>query len=66
MAYSVLTHWVLGEALQTQEVIWLENADGRHVEHSRYNVGLSHSFQRRMLTVADHLRSLPCMDSNVP
>lgn len=40
MAYSVLTHWMLGEALQTQEAIWLENADGRHVEHSRYNVGL--------------------------
>ncbi|KAF3049556.1 hypothetical protein E8E11_004502 [Didymella keratinophila] len=38
MAYSVLTHWMLGEALQTQEAIWLENADGRHVEHSRYNI----------------------------
>lgn len=41
MAYSVLTHWMLGEALQTQEAVWLENADGRHVEHSRYNVGSS-------------------------
>ncbi|KAH7391064.1 hypothetical protein DE146DRAFT_619075 [Phaeosphaeria sp. MPI-PUGE-AT-0046c] len=36
MVYSVLTHWMLGEALQTQEVIWLENRDGRQVEHSRY------------------------------
>ncbi|KAF3002487.1 hypothetical protein E8E13_005808 [Curvularia kusanoi] len=38
MAYSVLTHWMLGEALQTQEAIWLENDDGRHIEHSRYNI----------------------------
>ncbi|KAJ8111205.1 hypothetical protein OPT61_g6150 [Boeremia exigua] len=38
MAYSVLTHWMLGEALQTQEAIWLEDAHGRHVEHSRYNI----------------------------
>jgi hypothetical protein len=36
MTYSVLTHWMLGEALQTQEAIWLENRDGRHVEHSKY------------------------------
>jgi hypothetical protein len=36
MAYSVLTHWLLGEALQTQEAIWLENRDGRHIEHSKY------------------------------
>ncbi|KAJ4988130.1 hypothetical protein SVAN01_06382 [Stagonosporopsis vannaccii] len=38
MAYSVLTHWMLGEALQTQEAVWLEDADGRHVEHSKYNI----------------------------
>lgn len=36
MVYSVLTHWMLGEALQTQEAIWLENVNGRHVEHSKY------------------------------
>jgi hypothetical protein len=36
MTYSVLTHWMLGEALQTQEAIWLENKDGRHIEHSKY------------------------------
>jgi hypothetical protein len=36
MTYSVLTHWMLGEALQTQEAIWLENRNGRHVEHSKY------------------------------
>jgi hypothetical protein len=36
MAYSVLTHWMLGEALQTQEAIWLENQGGRHIEHSKY------------------------------
>jgi hypothetical protein len=34
MGYSVLTHWMLGEALQTQEAIWLEPA--RHIEHSKY------------------------------
>lgn len=40
MAYSVLTHWMLGEALQTQEAIWLEDSQdiGRHVEHSMYIV----------------------------
>jgi hypothetical protein len=36
MTYSVLTHWMLGEALQTQEAIWFENRNGRHVEHSKY------------------------------
>lgn len=36
MVYSVLTHWMLGEALQTQEAIWLENSNGRHIEHSKY------------------------------
>ena len=40
ISYSVLTHWMFGEALQTQEAVWLEAADSRHVEHSRYNVGL--------------------------
>ena len=45
MAYSVITHWMLGEALQTQEAVWLENADGRHVEHSGYKVGLSFACQ---------------------
>jgi hypothetical protein len=36
MTYSVLTHWMLGEALQTQEAIWLGDRGGRHVEHSKY------------------------------
>ncbi|KAF2471018.1 uncharacterized protein BDR25DRAFT_223902 [Lindgomyces ingoldianus] len=36
MGYSVLTHWMLGEALQTQEAIWREDIPGRHVEHSKY------------------------------
>src|SRR5262245_42675216 len=38
MIYSVLTHWMLGEALQTQEAIWMESSPGRHVEHSMYIV----------------------------
>lgn len=29
---------MLGEALQMQEAFWLENADGRQIEPSRYNV----------------------------
>ncbi|OAL47208.1 hypothetical protein IQ07DRAFT_515918 [Pyrenochaeta sp. DS3sAY3a] len=36
MIYSVLTHWMLGEALQTQEAIWLEDGPDRHLEHSKY------------------------------
>ncbi|KAL1801259.1 hypothetical protein ACET3X_001601 [Alternaria dauci] len=36
MAYSTLTHWMLGEALQAHEAIWIEYNDGRHVEHSKY------------------------------
>lgn len=36
MAYSVLTHWMLGEALQTQELIWKDVDGDNHVEHSRY------------------------------
>lgn len=66
MAYSVLTHWMLGEALQTQEAVWLENADGRHVEHSRYNVSSLCQCQRHTLTPTDHLRSIPGMDSDIP
>lgn len=38
MIYSILTHWMLGEALQTQEAVWLEHGNGRHVEHSRYTI----------------------------
>ncbi|KAF1851392.1 uncharacterized protein K460DRAFT_362139 [Cucurbitaria berberidis CBS 394.84] len=38
MAYSVMTHWMLGEALQAQEAIWLENSNGRYVEHSKYMI----------------------------
>jgi hypothetical protein len=36
MAYSTLTHWMLGEALQAHEAIWIEHSPGRHVEHSKY------------------------------
>ncbi|KAF2450731.1 hypothetical protein P171DRAFT_348954 [Karstenula rhodostoma CBS 690.94] len=40
MTYSILTHWMLGEALQTQETIWQEINRGtaRHVEHSMYTI----------------------------
>jgi hypothetical protein len=40
MTYSTVTHWMLGEALQTQEAVWMDNtpALGRHVEHSKYMV----------------------------
>lgn len=38
MIYSIITHWMLGEALQTQETIWMEQIPGRQVEHSRYSV----------------------------
>ena len=40
MAYSVLTHWMLGEALQTQETIWqdIKPNENRHVEHSLYTI----------------------------
>ncbi|KAF2731566.1 hypothetical protein EJ04DRAFT_442768 [Polyplosphaeria fusca] len=38
MGYSVLTHWMLGEALQTQEAIWLDDTNGRHIEHSKYMI----------------------------
>ncbi|KAH7138568.1 hypothetical protein B0J11DRAFT_514755 [Dendryphion nanum] len=36
MGYSVLTHWMLGEALQTQELIWMDSDVDRYVEHSKY------------------------------
>jgi hypothetical protein len=38
MAYSILTHWMIGEALQAQETIWRENSDGWNVEHSNYTI----------------------------
>ncbi|KAF2637405.1 hypothetical protein P280DRAFT_406770 [Massarina eburnea CBS 473.64] len=38
MVYSVLTHWVLGEALQTQECIWSDINPGRRIEHSIYTI----------------------------
>jgi hypothetical protein len=66
MSYSVLTHWMLGEALQTQEAIWLENADGRHVEHSRYNVCLPFEHLTTVLTIVDHVRCVSGVDSNIP
>jgi len=36
MAYSALTHWMIGEALQTQETIWRDEHGDGPVEHSRY------------------------------
>ncbi|KAF2032995.1 hypothetical protein EK21DRAFT_98563 [Setomelanomma holmii] len=36
MIYSVLTHWMIGEALQTQEAIWIETTGARPLEHSKY------------------------------
>ncbi|KAJ4292636.1 hypothetical protein N0V90_009299 [Kalmusia sp. IMI 367209] len=40
MTYSILTHWMLGEALQTQETIWSDKSKdlGRYVEHSMYTI----------------------------
>jgi len=38
MVYSVVTHCMLGEALQVQEVIWLDDRPGRYVQHSIYSV----------------------------
>ncbi|OCL07708.1 hypothetical protein AOQ84DRAFT_294579 [Glonium stellatum] len=39
MGYSVLTHWMIGEALQTQELIWRDTyAAGESVEHSKYYI----------------------------
>ena len=38
MGFSVLVHWTLGEALQTQEAIWIDENPDRHIEHSMYIV----------------------------
>ncbi|KAF2681141.1 hypothetical protein K458DRAFT_444963 [Lentithecium fluviatile CBS 122367] len=40
MTYSIVTHWMLGEALQTQEAVWMDNSPeiNRHVEHSKYMI----------------------------
>ncbi|KAH8727410.1 hypothetical protein GQ44DRAFT_704344 [Phaeosphaeriaceae sp. PMI808] len=40
MGYSVLAHWMLGEALQTQEIVWRDDDQsiGRYVEHSMYTI----------------------------
>ncbi|KAI8933797.1 hypothetical protein NX059_009504 [Plenodomus lindquistii] len=66
MAYSVLTHWMLGEALQTQEAIWLEMREGRHVEHSQYIVGQRQLRKISSLhTLTDHLRCVSSLVSNV-
>jgi hypothetical protein len=55
IAYSVLTHWMLGEALQTQEATWLEDIDGRHFEHSNYIVS---QYKPMLLCVTDACRLL--------
>lgn len=38
MAYSIHTHWMLGEALQTQETIWqdIDPSNNWYMEHSVY------------------------------
>ncbi|KAF1948120.1 hypothetical protein CC80DRAFT_432298 [Byssothecium circinans] len=41
MVYSIVTHWVLGEALQTQEAIWMDKSADRHVEHSMYIISFA-------------------------
>lgn len=38
MAYSVLTHWMLGEALQSQETAWVKRSPSRQIEHSVYTI----------------------------
>ncbi|PVI06681.1 hypothetical protein DM02DRAFT_649430 [Periconia macrospinosa] len=38
MVGSILIHWLLGEALHTQESIWLDKTSDRYVEHSGYTV----------------------------
>lgn len=67
MAYSVLAHWMLGEALQTQEAIWLEHTDDRHIEHSKYIVSrLTHCRDSEILTISDYICSIPTVGSNLP
>jgi hypothetical protein len=60
---------MLGEALQTQEAIWLEDADSRHVEQSKYIVcraGNIHNLPPLSLLIrTDHLRRVPALDSDV-
>ncbi|KAF2813075.1 uncharacterized protein BDZ99DRAFT_381773 [Mytilinidion resinicola] len=36
MGYSVLTHWMIGEALQTQESVWRDTNGDHPIEHSKY------------------------------
>lgn len=50
MVYSVLTHWMLGEALQTQEAVWLDSSEGRHIEHSKYIVSNIEWYVLQLLT----------------
>ncbi|CAI6339628.1 unnamed protein product [Periconia digitata] len=38
MISSILIHWLLGEALHTQEAIWLDKSPEWNVEHSQYVV----------------------------
>ena len=68
MTYSVLTHWMLGEALQTQEAVWMDSSPalGRHVEHSKYMVCTFVAPPQPLfvLIVVDHLRSIPSLGSH--
>jgi hypothetical protein len=67
MGYSVLTHWMLGQALQTQELIWLDDnyAPGQSVEHSKYYVSNITSLKPfQPLIPADCVCSIPCMARN--
>lgn len=36
MTYSILTHWMIGEALQAQETVWRD--EHRSIEHSMYSI----------------------------
>jgi len=67
MGYSVLTHWMFGQALQTQELIWLDDkyAPGQSVEHSKYYVSNITSLKLfQSLIPADCVCSIPCMARN--
>ena len=58
---------MLGEALQAQEAIWLEERPDRYVEHSKYIVSPCVDNNGGYgLTVLDYLRRLPALDSNIP
>jgi hypothetical protein len=70
MTYSVITHWMLGEALQTQEAVWMDYSPdlNRHVEHSKYMVCFSYTphYSKFMLTTTDHICRISPLGSHRP